>query len=131
MRLTRSVHKYGAIKIKIDGITFPSLYESKVYIHLKQLQKLKLISRLTLQNKVIFFSDKVGKRKNEISTVIDFKYTDLNGYEIYCEAKGMDTPVWNLKKKLWIHFINKPLVIYHGMSKNTPKISETLCGDKT
>ncbi len=101
-----------------------------VYLHLKNLEKTGEIHLLTLQHKVVFFCDPMGKKTNEISTVIDFKYyLTSTGQEIFAEAKGMNTPVWDLKKKLWIHFIKKPLVIYHGMSKGKPKIGEIVCKD--
>ena len=121
------IHKYNAKKTTYDGIQFPSKYESLVYQYLKQLEFLGEIHSIERQIKIVFFCTQLTKtRKNQITTIVDFSFIK-NGEKVYVEAKGMNTPVFQLKKKLWIHMIRKPLIIFHGMKKGNPAVSEMIC----
>ena len=78
-----------------------------------------LITNLQRQVKVNFFSNP------SISTVIDFSFFE-HGRQIFVEAKGVSTPVWIIKKKLWVHRIDKELRIYKG-SWRRPFLKEIVC----
>ena len=93
-------NKYGAIRTKVDGITFHSKKEAARYLELKMLQKGKKIEFLKLQPK--FPIDFNGVK---ICTYIaDFSYRDRDtGAIIYEDVKSPATaklPMYRLKKKL-------------------------------
>lgn len=87
--------KYKNIKVKLDGITFDSKKEAVHYAYLKSLEKRGLITDLQLQTKLDFKID--GKKIFTYKP--DFEYNDENGHHIV-DVKGIQTPVFKLKKKL-------------------------------
>ncbi len=89
--------KYKAIRTEIDGITFASKAEASRYQELKMLQAVGYISGLILQPRFPIIVD--GKK---ICTyVADFSYQDSNLRHVIEDVKGMKTPVYNLKAKLF------------------------------
>ena len=88
--------KYGAKTTVIDGIKFHSLGEGKRYTYLKYRQLAKEISGLQWQVK--FPIELNGK--HICNYIADFVYLE-NGITIIEDFKGMRTPVFNLKKKLF------------------------------
>lgn len=99
------VTKYRAQRVTIDGISFASKKEAARYCQLCLLQKLKLISNLTLQPKFPF----IINGTKVCSYIADFKYIDNNGVEVVEDVKGYRTPVYKLKKKLL-------LALYKGIN---------------
>lgn len=91
------VSKYGNVKTVIDGITFASKREGARYQELKLMERAGEIDLLMLQPK--FRLDVNGEK---ICTyVADFQYDDLRTDKTVVEdAKGMKTPVYQIKKKL-------------------------------
>jgi Protein of unknown function (DUF1064) len=89
------MNKYRAIKTTVDGITFDSKLEAGRYVQLKALERAKIISNLELQvpMHIVINDIKICKY------ICDFKYT-CKGKVIHEDAKGIATPVFNLKKKL-------------------------------
>lgn len=105
-------HKYRAIKTTVDGITFASKAEAKRYSELKLMQRAGAIINLKLQPKFRLqtgYTNGAGTKIRPIDYVADFMYEE-NGKVIIEDVKGMKTPVYNLKKKI---FENKyyPLTI--------------------
>lgn len=97
--------KYNARKTIVDGITFDSQKEAYRYGELKLLELAGEISCLKLQPRFVLqpgFRDKNGKRQSPISYVADFQYVE-NGIPIIEDVKGMETPVFRLKKKLFLY----------------------------
>ena len=87
--------KYKNIKVKLDGITFDSKKEAVHYAYLKSLEKRGVITDLQLQTKLDFKID--GKKIFTYKP--DFEYNDEFGHHII-DVKGIQTPVFKLKKKL-------------------------------
>ena len=87
--------KYKNVKVKLDGITFDSKKESVHYAYLKSLEKRGIITDLQLQTKLDFKID--GKKIFTYKP--DFEYNDEFGHHII-DVKGIQTPVFKLKKKL-------------------------------
>lgn len=87
--------KYKNVKVKLDGITFDSKKEAVHYAYLKSLEKRGVITDLQLQTKLDFKID--GKKIFTYKP--DFEYNDEFGHHII-DVKGVQTPVFKLKKKL-------------------------------
>lgn len=121
---TKTSCKYGAQKVKIDGITFDSKKEARRYSELKILEKANQIHELRLQVKFLLVpaqreeSEEVyqrGKRKGqpkegkliekELSYYADFVYYDSSGKMVVEDAKGFRTTDYIIKRKLmlWLY----------------------------
>lgn len=87
--------KYNNIKTVVDGIKFDSKREAFYYLYYKKLQDSRVIKNLQLQTKLEFNID--GKRIFTYKP--DFEFDDEYGHH-YIDVKGMETPVFRLKKKL-------------------------------
>ena len=108
--------KYRAKKTVVDGIKFDSKKEAKRYQELKRMESEGLITDLQLQPSFILqeaFKDeregltKAGKPMTvrKVTYIADFSYRDPNLSDsiiIIEDVKGMKTPVYNLKKKLFL-----------------------------
>jgi predicted nuclease of restriction endonuclease-like RecB superfamily len=88
--------KYKAIRTVIDGIKFDSKAEAEYYLYLLQEKKLGLINEIE-------FHPKVYLTKSKILYVSDFLVTE-GDKKYYIDVKGMQTPVFRLKLKLWKHY---------------------------
>jgi hypothetical protein len=97
-------HKYNARKTEIDGVTFDSKREAQRYVKLKaraaagEIHALQLQPRFELQPS---FKGANGKTIRAIHYVADFQYVE-NGRVIVEDAKGMETAVFKLKRKLFL-----------------------------
>jgi len=97
--------KYKAKPTTIGNIKFASKAEAQRYMALILMEKAGKISWLTLQPKFVLL-DKFkhnGKSIRAIHYVADFKYSE-NGKDIVEDVKGMKTPVYELKLKLFLSF---------------------------
>jgi len=108
--------KYGSIPTTVDGIRFDSLGEAKYYGTLKYRAILGEIAGLRLQVKFpLHVRDKL------ICTYIaDFVYTE-NGRQVVDDYKGVRTPTFNLKAKLFEAIYGFPIRI-SGKSKKVTKL---------
>lgn len=88
--------KYHNIKTTVDGITFDSKAEAHYYSFLKYRQGSGTLFNLRLQVPYVFKID--GKKI--FTYKADFQYTDKEGKEHVIDVKGVETPVFRLKKKL-------------------------------
>lgn len=86
-------NKYKAEPTYADGIRFASKAEARRYGELKLLEKAGTISSLTLQPRY--------ELPGGIRYVGDFAYTE-NGQAVCEDVKGMETPVFRLKKRLFL-----------------------------
>lgn len=87
------VSKYGAKKITVDGIKFDSIMESDFYLLLKK-KKIKFSLQPKFELQAGF--KKKDKRYLAVNYIGDFRVNDT-----IIDVKGMKTPVFNLKKKLF------------------------------
>lgn len=93
------MNKYRAKKTEIDGIVFDSKREAARYQDLKLLERVGAIRDLKLQPK---YPLKV-EGKLIATYVADFTYFDAQMLRPVVEdAKGFKTPVYRLKKKLFL-----------------------------
>jgi len=101
-------------KTKLDGYTFASKLEAAVYALLRQ------DKTLTIQTQ-----DHVYLTDARILYIPDFKCTPVEGDPFWVEAKGFETDVWRIKRRLWKHYGFGKLLIYKG-SAARPYLDETL-----
>lgn len=99
--------KFGAKKTVVDGITFASKFEADRYVTLKYLQMAGEIKDLVLQPKFKIyddFVDRYGKKRQPIHYIADFQYYEMESGETAVEdTKGVDTPMFSMKKKMFLH----------------------------
>lgn len=92
-------NKYGRKKVEHAGLWFDSKLEKAVYDVLLDRKEEGEIDDIRCQHTIVLQD---GPQKVKISVRIDFSYQSLvSGNLEYCEAKGMITPTWSLKLKLW------------------------------
>ena len=96
-------NKFGAVKTIIDGIKFDSRTEAEYYTILKHQFNNNLITKLELQPKIYLTKAKILYKPDFL--------IERDGKEIYIDVKGMKTPVFNLKARLWKCYINAELHI--------------------
>lgn len=96
-------NKYGAKKTTIDGITFDSKAESDYYALLKMREKAGEVSGVEMQHPFAL----VGPDGLLIATYrCDFAFWDLvEGRFRVIDVKGVETPVFKLKRKLMKSFL--------------------------
>lgn len=94
---SRGNGKYGAKPVEIDGVWFASTAEGQRYGQLELLQAAGEIRGLKLQPRFPF------EISGELmfTYIADFEYTDgQTGRRVIEDVKGMDTPVYKLKKRI-------------------------------
>mgnify|MGYP001599522917 FL=1 len=90
--------KYHAVPTVVDGIRFASKREAAAYSELKLLEKVGAVANVELQPR---YEIEVNGRKI-CDYVADFRYLDGGkfGKLTVADAKGFQTPVFRLKRKL-------------------------------
>lgn len=115
----RGKHKYNAQRCEYEGINFASKSEKDFYIYLQTLQKMGQIKILELQPKVYLTDAKILYKP-------DFLIKE-NNEEIFIDVKGMETPVFKLKKKLWKFYGQGKLRLVKKSGRNFKVIEEVSC----
>ena len=110
-------HKYKAKKTEVSGEAFPSKLEGAVYSLLLLRKKAGEISEIKRQGAV--------RLTPSISWKVDFECVRPDGTSFFCEAKGIETEGYSLKKRLWKDFGKTTLEIWKG-SYQKPFLHETL-----
>lgn len=96
-------HKYHARATTVDGVTFASQKEAREYQALCTLERMGLITGLRLQPRYELqpaFDDATGHHHRRIDYVGDFAFT-REGKEVVVDTKGVRTPVFAIKEKLF------------------------------
>jgi hypothetical protein len=95
--------KYKAKKTIVDGIAFDSITESEYYLHLKVMQKRGEIVAFALQPKFELQEafEKDGKKYRKIEYIADFEVIHHDGNIEIVDVKGMITPDFKLKQKMF------------------------------
>lgn len=116
----RSSNKFNAVKSSSDGYSFGSKLERAVYEILKLQQAAGELKILKTQE-CIYLTDA------RILYKPDFTCEDsINGEVFWVEAKGLKTPVWAIKKRLWTAGYGPgKLIVYEG-NHSRLFISETI-----
>lgn len=97
-------------------IDFDSKLEAAVY----DIIKLRPATKLLQCQKTIYLTD------SRIQYIADFEVlNEWTGEVYYIEAKGMETPSWRIKRKLWIKYGAGSLEIWKGHYEK-PYLHETL-----
>lgn len=98
-RSSKTLNKYGAKRLKIDGITFDSKLEAERYQQLKLLQKANAISGLEYHKKFVIIPK--SRYGDNVYYEADFFYFE-NGKPIVedTKSKATVTAVYKLKKRL-------------------------------
>lgn len=114
-----SRNKFKNKKVLTDGHSFGSKLESSVYTILKSRENAGEIEVLQCQDHV-YLTDA------RILYIPDFKCVYKKNNEIFwVEAKGIETPEWRIKLRLWRHYGPGKLEIYKG-THIRPFLSETI-----
>ncbi len=97
--LGSGVNKFRAIRTEVDGISFASKKESRRYSELRLLERAGKIYNITLQPRFPL----TVNGKLICTYVADFSYynSGIMSKLIVEDAKGIKTPVYKLKAKLF------------------------------
>ena len=100
---TTSMNKYRNKKTTIDGIVFDSRLEASRHLTLKARERAGEISELEIQPKFVLQPAHKKLKLRAIIYVADFAYYEIRDgvrLRIIEDAKGVETPVFKLKRKL-------------------------------
>lgn len=110
--------KYKARRTIVDGINFASKAEAEYYLELQTYVKDGELKILELQPTVKMTTSMITYRP-------DFKVQDKFNRVWYVDVKGVETPVFKLKKKLWKHYGDGELKIVKKSGRSF-KLVETI-----
>lgn len=99
--------KYGNKRTFVGTELFDSQHEADRWIELTLMEKAGEISDLRRQVPFILIPEIRNKSTGKVVSratkyIADFVYTDRNGKTVVEDAKGMQTEVYRLKKKLML-----------------------------
>lgn len=119
MAWTRSTHKYNATQsLKCAyGFSHRSKLESSVCQLIYLREKAGELVHINHEQHVYL-------TKARILFIPDF-HCLKDGKDYFIEAKGMETPEYRIKRRLWMHYALAPLEVWKGSHTN-PKLSETI-----
>lgn len=115
--------KYRNVRTEVDGITFASKAEARRYQELKLLERAGKISGLKLQPRYPLNAEDGTK----IATyVADFEYlSEFNGRTYTEDVKGVETPAFRLKSKLFEAQYGRKIVLIKSGRRAHPIIVES------
>lgn len=121
--------KYKNKKVEVKGIKFDSKLESNIYLKILELAKThdfsyKLQPKYELMPK--FRLD--GECFRAIDYVADFEIC-INGKVYVLDAKGLKTPVFKLKEKLFANKYNKKITCITSVKKFVEWFMEVIQND--
>jgi hypothetical protein len=96
-------NKYGAKKQQYNGVKYDSNLEAKVAEDLDYQLKVGDLVEIKRQYKVPLMVNGVLI----CNWYCDFRVVDKHGQVKYVEAKGLELPVWKLKKKLFLALLQQ------------------------
>jgi len=102
--LRQSAHKYHAKPTAVDDIKFASKAESEYYQYLLMLKRAGEVESFTLQPKYELqpaYVDIDGRKVRPIHYVADFLVRYPDGTEKVVDVKGVKTPEFRLKQKMF------------------------------
>ena len=107
----KMANKYRNVKVEIDGIVFDSKREAAAYQNFRALKRCGAIKELLIQEPFTLFASEVGEYVNASGQqypavsvgkyIADFVVIEKDGTVRVYDAKGVQTPVYKLKKKLF------------------------------
>ena len=96
-------NKYKAVKIDYKGIRFDSKLEARVYEDLEFQLNAGVLKEIKRQVKIPLMVNGVLI----CNYYCDFRTVDKYGQVVYREAKGMELPLWQVKKKLFLALLQE------------------------
>lgn len=104
--------KFRNRKVDVDGITFDSKMEADYYRHLCILRDLGEIKTFVRQPAFLLQPKfrKNGKTYRPITYVADFGVVYKDGSKKVIDVKGLPTPVFKLKAKIYACLYDEPLI---------------------
>lgn len=96
-------NKYGACKIDFNGHRYDSKLEARVAEDLEFQRLSGLLIEVKQQVKIPL----VVKGVLICTYYCDFRTVDKYGQVTYIEAKGLELPVWQIKKKLFLALLSE------------------------
>jgi hypothetical protein len=109
------VSKYRNVKTTVDGVTFDSKAEAKRWGDLQLLERAGRISGLRRQVKFELAPAVViaGRKRPAVRYIGDFGYLETRTGEYVVEdVKGIQTPVFRLKRHLMKHVYDIEVRVY-------------------
>lgn len=101
-------NKYKAVRVTRGGRSFASKLESALHRQLELLEQAGALRDLKCQPHVFL-------TEARIEMIPDFSAIDTRtGELVYFEAKGFETDVWRIKRKLWKYYGPGKLEVYKG-----------------
>ena len=102
-------NKYGAKRVQDEeGRSFASQGERALYRHLKELELAGELEELCCQVSVHLSAARILYKP-------DFRARcGSTGDLIWYEYKGFETPVWRIKRRLWMHYGPGVLKVFKG-----------------
>ena len=105
--------KYNAKKVTYDNLQFDSKFEATYYAFLKELVKQGKISSLQRQKSYVLLprqTDSKGKfLYHPVEYKSDFEYDDINNTHHTVDTKGILTPDFRLKQKLFYYVFKRKI----------------------
>jgi hypothetical protein len=103
---TAPANKYGAKRTVVDGITFDSKHEARVWGQLGYAERCGLIRDLKRQVPVFLIGQHgplLARNGRPMRLTFDFTYIDAEtGHLIHADAKGKPTPDYEVRKAVVI-----------------------------
>lgn len=103
----KRLNKYGAKKVSLAGYTFASKLEAALFNELS-------LRKLAGEIKEIQCQDTVYLTDARIMYKPDFRCVMADDSIEWFEAKGMETPEWRIKLRLYKHYGPGKLTVYGG-----------------
>lgn len=108
----KSKSKFSNRKVEIDGIKFDSKMEADYYLLLCDMRDRGAVKTFVLQPAFELQPKfrKHGKTYRPITYVADFGVVYADGTKKVIDVKGMPTPTFKLKAKIYANLYSEPLV---------------------
>ena len=122
------MNKYNNTKTLYNGIKFDSKLEARIFKELERLKEIDQIQFIALQVNYELqekYVNVAGKKIRNISYKADFVVIK-DSVEYVIDAKGLITPMFNLKRKMFEYRYNKILHVV----KSNKSLKELLIVDK-
>jgi hypothetical protein len=106
--------------VECAGYSFASKLERELFLLLKLMEKAGELKEIQVQCHVYL-------TRARIAYIADFKAHDVElGQDVYFEAKGFETPIWRIKRKLWTVYGPGVLRVYKAARQGVVMTEEII-----
>lgn len=110
--MIKRAHKYKAQRVNRVGFSFASKLEGALFDYLKFLELAGDVTNIRVQ-------PHVKLTKAQITMIPDFVvFNNKEQIDHWYEAKGYQTDVYRIKRRLWQHYGPGALFVYGGSAKS-------------